>query len=204
MSKIIQLPAPDIKKCGYKRAKTKKSTLEKLGQLNLFPGGNANILQFPSHLSAFERALIYDEGNNPKAKEAYLQAIDQDENVADAYCNLGIIESNNGNHLKAFDYFSNALQYDERHFETHYNMANLYFELDDLRLAQLHYEVSITIEPDFPNSYFNLALVFIIKKETGAAKKCFQIYKKLVTPEEASRADELMNVIINSLIKKSK
>lgn len=204
MSKIIQLPAPEISKYGFKRAKNRKSKLEKQGQLNLFPGSSASIIQFPSHLTMFERALVYDEHDNPKAKEAYLQSIEQEENIADSYCNLGIIESNEGNHVKAFDYFSRALQYDERHFETHYNMANLYFELDDLRLAQLHYELSIVIEPDFPNSYFNLALVFTIQKDMSAAKKCFQIYKKLVTPEEAVRADELMNVIISSLLKKSK
>lgn len=202
MSKIIQLPAPEITKYGYKRAKNKKSKLEKLGQLSLFPGSNANILQFPSHLTIFERALYYDELNNSKAKEAYLQAIEQEENVADSYCNLGIIESNNGNHTRAFDYFSRALRQDERHFETHYNLANLYFELDDLKLAQLHYELAIIIEPDFPNSYFNLALVFSIKRETGAAKKYFQSYKKLVTPEEANRADELINIIITSILKK--
>jgi len=202
MSKIIQLPAPGVRKYGFKRAKNKKNSLEKSGQLNLFSGASANILQFPSHLTSFEKALIYDEHNSTKAREEYLKAIEQEESVADSYCNLGIIESNSGNSIKAFDYFSRALQYDERHFETHYNMANLYFEMDDLRLAQLHYEMTIVIEPDFPNSYFNIALIFLIKKETDAAKRYCDIYKKLVSPEEASRADELITNIIKSVLQK--
>lgn len=200
MSKIIQLPAPQSAKIGFKKAKNRKNKLEKLGQLNLFQAGSVNILQFPSHLTVFEKALFYDEQDSPKAREAYLQSISEEVNVPDSYCNLGIIESNTGNYLKAFDYFSRALQYDERHFETHYNLGNLYFELDDIKLAQLHYEMSITIEPDFPNSYFNLALVFSIKKDFSAAKKAFQIYKKLVPPEDSARADELIKAIQNSLL----
>lgn len=202
MAKIIQLPVKTPSKLGYKRAKKdKKKELEKKGQLNLFSRQEAQIHYLPSKFTPFEEALWFDENNNPNAQEAYLKAILADDCTADAYCNLGILESQSGNVTKAFDCFSQCLKIDERHLEAHYNLANLYFEACDYKLAKLHYELAASIEPDFPNTYFNLGLVYALNDDYEDAVNALFKYKQLVPEEEGKKADNLLNSLRRSLNK---
>jgi tetratricopeptide (TPR) repeat protein len=199
MAKVIQLQVtPTPPKLGYKRA-SKKKDLEKKGQLNLFKQNEPKIHHLPSRFSPFEEALLLDEEGNPGAQEAYLKAIFENDSVADAYCNLGILESKNRNVTIAFDYFTKCLQLEPRHLEAHYNLANLYFEVNDYRLAKLHYEIAAEIEPDFPNIYFNLALVYALNEEYESAVNALIKYKKLVPENEGRKADNLLTGLQRTL-----
>jgi tetratricopeptide (TPR) repeat protein len=202
MAKIIQLQVKTPAKLGFKRArKDKKDELEKKGQLNLFNQQEAHIHYLPSRFTPFEEALWLDENNNPHAQEAYLKAILAKDCEADAYCNLGILESQSGNTAKAFDCFSQCLKQEERHLEAHYNLANLYFEVCDYRLAKLHYELAAEIEPDFPNTYFNLGLVYALSDNYNDAINAFFKYKQLVPEEEGKKTDNLLNSLRRTLNK---
>ena len=199
MAKVIQLQVtPTPPKLGYKRA-SKKKDLEKKGQLNLFRQSQPKIHHLPSRFSPFEEALLLDEEGNPGAQEAYLKAILENDSVADAYCNLGILESKNRNSTKAFDYFTKCLQLEPRHLEAHYNLANLYFEVNDYRLAKLHYEIAAEVEPEFPNIYFNLALVCALNEEYENAVNALIKYKKLVPEDEGKKADNLLTGLQRTL-----
>src|SRR3989339_206953 len=174
MAKVIQLQVtPTPPKLGYKRA-SKRKDLEKKGQLNLFRQSEPQIHRLPSRFTPFEQALLLDEEGNPSAQEAYLKAILENDSVADACCNLGILES-------------------------HYNLANLYFEVNDYRLAKLHYEVAAEIEPDFPNIYFNLALVYALNEEYKDAVNALFKYKELVPEDEGKKADNLLTGLQRTL-----
>jgi tetratricopeptide (TPR) repeat protein len=200
MAKVIQLDTSGPSKLGYKRAKKRKSKqLEDEGQLNLFTRGEAKVIQLPSRFTPFEEALWLDERGYPRAQEAYIKAIIADDCVADANCNLGILESQSGNTLKAFDYFTGCLKYEPRHLEAHYNLANLYFEQNDYRLARLHYEIAAEIDPEFPNIYFNLALVYAMDEEYEDAFNALMKYKTLVPPEEGNKANGLLASLKRSL-----
>jgi tetratricopeptide (TPR) repeat protein len=201
MAKIILLPLKAPSRLGYKRAKSKKSELEKKGQLNLFNQQETRIHYLPSKFTPFEEALWLDENNNPSAQEAYLKAILANDCTADAYCNLGILESQSGNVAKAFDCFSQCLKLEERHLEAHYNLANLYFEATDYKLAKLHYELAAEIEPDFPNTYFNLGLVYALNDNYEDAVNALFKYKQLVPEAEGKKADNLLNSLLRSLNK---
>ncbi len=199
MAKVIQLQVtPTPPKLGYKRARKKKN-LEKKGQLNLFRANEPQIHHLPSRFTSFEEALVLDEQGNPGAQEAYLKAILENDSVADACCNLGILESKNRNVTKAFDYFTKCLQLEPRHLEAHYNLANLYFEVNDYKLAKLHYEIAAEIEPDFSNIYFNLALVYALNEEYKDAVNALFKYKELVPEEEGKKADNLLNGLQRTL-----
>ena len=192
MAKVIQLEVtPTPPKLGYKRARKKKD-LEKKGQLNLFRQAEPQIHHLPSRFTPFEEALTLDEEGNPGAQEAYLKAILENDSVADAYCNLGILESKSRNSAKAFDYFTKCLQLEPRHLEAHYNLANFYFEVNDYRLSKLHYEIAAEIEPEFPNIYFNLALVYALSDEYKDAINALYKYKELVPEDEGKKADNLL------------
>src|SRR6185369_1807273 len=178
MGQIIKFPG-QASKFGFKRVK-KRAAAEHPAQMTLFPQPTAQILNFASELSCFEQALMWDERGDSKAAELYEQAIHEGDCVADAYCNLGIIESQKGNTTKAFDCFTTSMKHDPRHSEAHYNLGNLYFDANDFRLAQMHYEMAVEVDPSFPNVYFNLALVQAINNDLTAAVVTLTKYQQLV------------------------
>src|SRR5437588_9373597 len=191
MVQIIKFPV-QASKFGFKRVKRRAKAAQDPDQLDLFPKATAQILDFSSALSRFEQALMLDERGDIKAAEFYAKAIEEQDCVADAYCNLGIIESQKGNTAKAFDCFTNSLKHDPRHSESHYNLGNLYFDVNDLRLALIHYQMTTEVEPAFANVYFNLALVQALNKDLAAAVTSLTRYQELVSKEEGRIAEELL------------
>lgn len=203
MAKILRLPVQTPEKFGFERAKKrKKKDPEGHGQLNLFSRSapaSARIVSLPSRLGPFEEALLLDERDNSKAAEAYGRAIEAGDCIADAYCNLGILEFKLGRTEKAFDCFTKSLKEEPRHFESHYNLANLYFDVGNIRLARQHYEIAAQIEPEFPNLYFNLGLLLAIAEDFKAAIEALHQYKTLVSENEGDKADELLESLRRSL-----
>jgi tetratricopeptide (TPR) repeat protein len=191
VAKVILFPNQyNPEKFGFKPVRKKRpSKPERPGQLNLFEGGKVISIH---QLSFFEEALLLDEHHDKKAKEIYLKAIDQADSVADAYCNLGILESEDKNYSKAIDYFTLSLKEEPRHYESHYNLANVYSEVGNLPLAKIHYQTSIEIEPTFPNSYFNLGLAHAINKEYALAIEALKSFERLVSVGEREQADVLI------------
>jgi len=198
MAQILKFPV-QASKFGYKRVKKRANAAENKDQLDLFPRSSAQILTFASALSRFEEALMLDERGDAKAAESYAKAIEEHDCVADAYCNLGILESQKGNTAKAFDHFTTSLKHDPRHTESHYNLGNLYFEVNDTRLAQTHYEMAAEVEPSFSNVYFNLALVQALNNELSAAVGSLTRYQGLVSEDEGRIAEELLLNLQKSL-----
>ena len=193
MAKVVKFPGPAPEKFGLQRV-VKKEAKEKPKstdpQLPLFTG--ARVVKM-NHLSSFEEAILQDQNDNlTSAKALYLKAIEEVDFVADAWCNLGIIESEEGNNTKAIDCFTKCLKAEPRHFEAHYNLANLYAEVGNYSLAKFHYGVSIEIEPTFPNSYYNLGLTLALNKEFDEALKLLYKYRALSTGEDLSSTDELI------------
>jgi tetratricopeptide (TPR) repeat protein len=161
-----------------------------LTQMNLFKGEAAEVTHL---LSPFEEALLLDERGDAKAAQFYKDAIDEGDNVADAYCNLGIIELERGETAQALDCFTLALKHVPRHVEAHYNLANLYFDAGDLRLARLHYETAAQLEPSFAPLYYNVALVHYRLDDLASACAALHKYKELAPEDQEMAAiDELL------------
>jgi tetratricopeptide (TPR) repeat protein len=199
MAKIIQFPLnPAPEKFGLQRARRSKSKEAcKPGQLNLFTGGKVVRL---NRLSLFEEALLVDEqGDLKTARQYYQKAIEQEDCIADAYCNLGIIESQEGNYPKAIDCFTLCLKDNPRHYEAHYNLANLYAEVGNHALAKMHYSIAIELEPEFANSYFNLGLTFAMIREYRQAVKYLKKYRDLAPAEEHQQANDLIFKLSSTL-----
>ena len=156
-------------------------------------------MNLASTLGLFEQALLFDERDDSRAAELYRQAINERDCVADAHCNLGIIQSKQGNTAKAFDSFTTSVKHNPRHFEAHYNLGNMYFDVSDYRLAQVHYQMALEIDPSFPNAYFNLALVQAINNELVSAVNALIKYQSLVSTQESRNADELLSNLKRSL-----
>jgi Flp pilus assembly protein TadD len=198
MAQIIKLPA-QAAKFDYKRVKGRRRIADNPNQLSLFPPTIAKILTLAPGQSVFEQALALDERGDARAEELYRQAIAEGDCVADAYCNLGILQSRQGNAAKAVDSFTTSLKHNPRHFEAHFNLGNLYFDVDNFRLAQIHFQIAAEIDPVFPNVYFNLALVQALNNDFAAAVVSVTTYQGLVSEEEGRHADELLRNLRKSL-----
>ena len=192
MAKVVKFPTPVPEKFGPQRVRTKKPTAPaKPGQLNLFTSGKVVKL---NQLTPFEEALLFDESGDKKtARDQYMKAIHESDSIADAYCNVGIIEFQELQYAKAIDCFTRCLKADPRHYEAHYNLANLYSEVGNFALAKLHYETAIEIEPTFTNSYFNLALSLAMNKNFKEAVKVLMEYRDLTPVEDHQLTDDLIS-----------
>ncbi len=155
------------------------------GQLNLF---RAEVAKLARLLTPFEEALLLHEHGDPKAADRYQEAISEGYNVAEAYCNLAIINLEHGNVAKALDNFTLSLKSDPRHVEAHYNLGNLYYDAGQLPLARLHYEAATQIEPNFSLVYFNLALVYHKLGDGHAASSALEKYIQLEPDDEEIEA----------------
>ena len=160
---------------GYRRVRNTLETCRisgSVGFISSAPGTNPEIR---SDLTPFEQALISDEHGDVQAAELYARAIDQQDCVADAlqsrYHRIA-----KGNATKALDCFTSSLKHNPRHSEAHYNLGNLYFDLNDFRLAQIHYEMACEVDASFANSFFNLALIQAINNELDAAIRALRMY----------------------------
>jgi tetratricopeptide (TPR) repeat protein len=192
MAKVVQFPVSSPpEKLGLQRAlKKKDQPRPKKGQLNLFITGKVVKL---NQLSTFEEALLLDEqGDHKGARIQYNKAIQEEDSIADAYCNLGIIESQENNYPKAIDCFTLALKCDPRHYEAHYNLANLYAEVGNFALAKVHYEIAVELEPNFVNSYYNLGLTMAMLKDYARAIELLKTYCHLTPEEEHQPTNDLI------------
>ena len=86
------------------------------GQLSLFRPETGRVARL---LTPFEEALLLHEQGDPNAADHYLEAINEGDNVAEAYCNLGIINLERSELSKALDNFTMSLKNDPRHVQAH-------------------------------------------------------------------------------------
>jgi len=198
MAHILPFTPKPSAKIGFQKARKKQAPGSPERQLPLFEGAG-RILHLPDTLSPFDKALLLDERGDERAAKFYQQAITAGESVADAYCNLGILESKTGRTTKAFDCFTRSLKEDPRHLESQYNLGNQYFEAGDLNLAKTHFQIALEIDPDFPNAYFNLGLIHAINNDFSAAAESIKRYVELVPEAEGMKARELLTILQQTL-----
>lgn len=199
MAKIIQFPInPPPEKFGLQRARKKRAKDGgKHCQLDLFSGAKVVRLH---QLTSFEEGFQADElGDATKARLCYLKAIEEGDCTADAWCNIGIIESQQGNYPKAIDCFTLCLKEDPRHTEAHYNLANLYSEVGNYPLAKVHYGIAIELDPEFPNCYYNLGLMHAVIREYKEAVALLLKYRDLAPVEDHPQTDDLIDKLSSTL-----
>lgn len=182
MGKVINFsPSQFETKYSFTKANASLSNSIPSSQLNIFRH-QARIIPIEIGKTNFEMALTYDGKDNKIAKAYYLRAIENNENIADSYCNLAIIE---GAHdlLKALQYFIAAINEDTFHYQSNYNLGCLYLDLDNLDLAKIYFQKAINIEPSHSSAYYNLNIVLNRLGDKEAANEMLLKYKFLVNNE---------------------
>ena len=207
MTRIVKFPISSSSKIGFKKARRRrKIDLEAYGQLNLFSSQvkEAKIISISARENLFEKATKWDEeGNLTLAKEYYLKAIQKGESVADAFCNLGVIQSEEHEYSQAIDSFTRCLKEDPRHFEAHYNLGNVYSEVGNLGLAKIHYELCTAVEPGFASAYYNLGLSLALADDYSGAINALQHYTRLADESEHNSANKLIKSLRETLLNKA-
>lgn len=199
MAQILQFSPKPLAKIGFQKARRKKKTAKFENQLDLFTSSKGRILHLPRSMGLFDEALLLDERGDDRARSAYLEAIAAGDSAADAYCNLGILESQQGKTAEAFDCFTRSLKENPRHIESHYNLGNLYFETEDFKLARIHFEMAIEINSQYANAHFNLGLVYALEKNFSEAARAFGRYVELVPENDGIKAQGLLSSLRQSL-----
>ena len=191
MGKVVKVPIiPPVRLGARKVRKTKRDKMEEMGQLNMFD--QLKIVSFHQTGNFFFEALTLDEQGDPKAIAYYLKAIDLRQSVADAYCNLGILMWQKKELAKAVEYLTMCLKENPRHYEAHYNLANVYSESGSLDMAKIHFEIAIQIKPDFPNSHYNLGLVYISLRKYKEAIPFIDKYVELSPGSDHTATNKLL------------
>jgi len=196
MAKVVKLgvQTPRPEKKGNRRVKKRrKPDLEDFGQLNLFD--QQKIVSFARDDSFFDQALRLDEKGDERAEKFYEKAIQNQERVEDAWCNLAVLKSARKDHAGAIDCLTKCLERNPRHFEAHYNLGNVYSEIGNMPLARVHYELATQLAPEYPNSFYNLGLVLISQKDYQNAISCINKYVELSEENDTSTAKELINTL---------
>ena len=199
MATILKFPVKRPVKFGLKRVSPRQRV--DVNQLDLFAAAEGKILRLPTGLSAFEEALSMEErGDADGATAMYAKAIAEGDSVADSHCNLGVLQSQQGHTAAAFESFKSALKYDQQHWESHYNLGNLYFDTEEYRPAQLHYELAAEVEgEEFRSIFYNLGLVLAIQEDYRSAIEALRRYRELAPDEEADAATILLETLGRSL-----
>jgi len=188
MGRVVKFPVNASPRFKLKPVRKKKAEKEENSQLDIFNTADSRVVQMTGSLSPFEEAMAYDQKGNKKARDLYQQSIDKNDHPADAWCNLGILEYQEGNKSKSVSCFTHSLKEDPRHFEAHYNLANVYLDIENLELAKLHYEVAAEIDPDHADVFYNLAVVYAMLKEFSEAITALEKHLSLVTGSESNDA----------------
>jgi len=201
MAKVIKFPFKTSGRFDLKPVRKKRtSKLEQHGQLNIFEKDKkARIVSINKNSGSFEAALNSHDINATEASELYKKAIEKGDHVSDAYCNLGILESQGGNVSLAIDCFTSSLEKDPRHYEAHFNLANIYADAGNLKLAKLHYEIAREVNEEDPNLHYNLAIVLASSEFYNPALEALQTYFKLSGNVADHDAEKLMILLKNSV-----
>lgn len=139
--------------------------------------------------------MLDERGDVDGAKRLYQKAIEAEDSVADAYCNLGIIAFGEEEFTEAVDFLTLSLRENPRHYQAHFNLANVYAEIGNTKLAQCHYQLAVKMKPDFSSAYFNLGLTLASLQKYSDAEQALRRYLELVDPQEQQPALDLIRTV---------
>ena len=92
--------------------------------------------------------ILYLQGKNSEAIEAYQQAIDIDEYLPQTHNNLGVVLLLEDEADLAADHFQITLKLNPANAEAYHNLGNAYYQLEQWESAADAYQRALEIDPD--------------------------------------------------------
>lgn len=163
--------------------------------------------------------IYYSQGKYKRSLQEFKQIINHDPinplahfDLGMAYHSLKDLEQAEHELLKAIEYENvkiepkeKLLSEDERQhkvtvevrpisFDAHMNLGLLYKEQNLNDKALIHFEKASVLDPDQPGPYYNLGIIYHIKREYKKALDCYNKYLYL-----GGKKEEIVNKLIKSL-----
>ncbi len=142
-------------------------------EVKVNPTENLTAYQWFSKGYDADNLKLYD-----KAIEYYQKAININPKYVEAYNNMGIIYSKQGNDNKALEMYEKAISINPEHASTYANMGAAYNNKGDFDKAIKLYGKAININPSDAESYYNMGLAYDHK---GNYDKAIGLYEKAIS-----------------------
>lgn len=125
--------------------------------------------------SLIQQALRYfNENKIEEAKKFFEKVIHLDKNNSDALHGLGVIFGQLGNHIKASEYFLQAVKLKPKNLTININLANALLELGENEKAIIYYDYAINIDANLSSSWCNKGIALKNLKKYDQATNCFK------------------------------
>lgn len=114
-------------------------------------------------------------GKNALAKQHFQRALQESSHPdAETHANLGILFLQEGDHSKALDHFTKAVEIDERYFRAWFNMGTLCFKLGEYAEALVAWLKAQEIQPDTDELNYLIGEAFLKVGEYTRAAEAFE------------------------------
>ncbi len=158
-----------------------------------------------------EQAKILYIGNQRDQAQKHINTIPDEEKQPFDYYLIGLTSKDYKSAIKAYE---QAIALDEKYYQAYFNLAEVYFNLQNFNKAIENYKLAIKYKKDFAYAHYNLGCVYLEIKDYNNARKSFEsaikinpkepdyyynlgyIYKKMNNEKRATKALSLYNELI--------
>lgn len=124
-------------------------------------------------------AVLTTQGHYDAAKDAYQKAIALEPSFVDALVGLGVVYAETNDHEAALEYYGKALKLEPAKQDVWYNAGNAYLSLKNYARAAAMYGKALALNPNFAEAYFNMGILEKDRGDIDAARKNFDMARKL-------------------------
>lgn len=151
------------------------------------PGARATAKAPASHRSAiewFEQGVSLELEDPEAARRAYLEAVEADPEMAEAWVNLGRLAHEAKDLSEAARLYERAVELERADSIAHYNLAVACEDLGRTKDAVDHYERAVELDPAFADAHWNLGRLLAKIGRRAAALRHLAAYKRLTEPRQ--------------------
>jgi tetratricopeptide (TPR) repeat protein len=142
-----------------------------------------------------ERAIIYLYIGNAlafqeqweNALREYLEAVQTDQQLAEAHYNLGVAFAARGQIERAIGAFRETLEHNPNLYEAHFALGRCYQKLDDAGRAYIHYNMACSVRPQAAEPRYYMGLMHQSHGAHELAQRCFaealRVEPTFISPE---------------------
>jgi len=129
-----------------------------------------------------------NSNNTNEALFAFNKVIDLNPSFATVYMFIGIIEFQQENYEKAYEYYTKAIERDSKLIDAYFNRAQIVFgtkteDKDILLNAISDLEQAVNLDNKFVDAYYSMAVIY---KNLGEYKKSIELLDKILEIDEQS------------------
>ena len=162
-----------------------------------------------------EQSKILYMGNQYELAKKNILSIPDTQKIAFDYYLIGLTTKDTREAIKAYE---SAIALDEKFYQAYFNIANLYFSIQNYEKAVDNYKLAVKHNKDFAYGHYNLGCTYLVLEEYNNARKSFEkaikinpkepdyyhnlgfSYKKLGNKKRADKAISLYNELMKERV----